>query len=444
MLARVTLVFLLLAAKLSWPQVEPGATGDAAIPDNDTRMMTPPPVSGLAYPDTIGSEIRTNYLSTSLAVNGGYVENVLPSETATPVNDATFSIISTLAISRSTPRQQETVTYSPSFIFYQPTSVLDTVNQGATVTFQDRLSPRLTLALQDSFFRTSDVFDQSYLFSGGGITGSTQTPTTTVIDPFAEELRNIANAVITYQFGRNAMVGGGGSYSILDFPGSTGTAGIANSNGSGASAFYNRRLSSMQYIGFAYQYSRTIADLVNKQSEMQTHSLLPFYTIYFTRTFSFSVSAGVQHVDVTLPPSLTYISWSPSAIVSVGWQIKRANLAANYIHTKSSGEGLIGAYTLNGFGASGGWKVARSWIVGLSANYSNTANVTPELDALAGGTTIAGQALVTHSLGDRFTAGFGYERLHQEYPSIKVISENPDSNQEYGRITYHFGKALGR
>ena len=58
------------------------------------------------------------------------------------------------------------------------------------------------------------------------------------------------------------MVGGGGSYSIVDFSGSTVTSGISNSNVSGASAFYNRRLSRRQYMGVTYQYSRGITELV--------------------------------------------------------------------------------------------------------------------------------------------------------------------------------------
>ncbi len=261
MFARITLVLVLLVTMPAWSQVEPGATGGAATPDNDAQMVTPPPVSGEAYPNITGSEIQANYLSTSLAVNGGYVENVFPNSTATPVNDATFSIIPTVAISRSTPRQQETLTYSPSFIFYKPTSVLDTVDQGAAVTFQDRLSPAVTFSLQDNFYRTSDVFDQSYLFSAGAITGSSQTPTTTVIHSIPEQLSNTANAVISYQFGRDSMVGGGGSYSLIDYPFPQTRRAFQIPTMIGASAFYNRRLSRRQYTGVTYQYSRRIAGL---------------------------------------------------------------------------------------------------------------------------------------------------------------------------------------
>ena len=162
---------------------------------------------------------------------------------------------------------------------------------------------------------------------------------------------------------------------------------------------------------------------MNQQSETQTHSLLPFYTFYFARAFSFSISAGIQHVDVTLPQSLTSSSWSPAAVVSVGWQSNRANLAANYTHTTTSGQGLFGAYNANDVGASGGWRVTRSWTVGLSAYYSNSRPMRHRsLAPYTGGTTIAGQASVTHSLGEHFTAVVGYQRLHQEYSSIPIIS----------------------
>ena len=448
MFQRIAFLLVLFAATAAWSQVEPGATGGGVdIPDNDELMMTPPPVSGAAYPVMTRSELQANYLSASLTVNGGYVDNVLPSQTATPVNDSTFSIYPTIAISRTSSRQQESFTYSPSFIFYQPTNVLDTVDQGATLAFQDRLTQRVILSVQDSFFRSSNVFDQSYLFSSGAVTGSSQTTASIVINPFTEALTNTTNGVISYQYSRNSMVGGGGSYSIVDVPVSINSAGIPNTNIGGASAFYNRRLSRQQYLGLSYQYSRTTSGLLNQQSETQTNLLFPFYTVYFARAFSFSISAGPERVNVALPQSLTYVSWLPNAVVSLGWQANRANIAANYTHTTSSGQGLFGAFVANDISLSGGWRVSRSWTLGLTTYYSNTATATPELttsviSTFVGGTTIAGQASLTHSIGEHFIATVGYERLHQQYPGIPIIAANPDSDQEYGRIVYQFRKPI--
>ena len=193
MSARVTIALLLLAAKLSWPQVEPSGTGGAANTDDDSQMMTPPPVSGEAYPTTVGSEERSNYLSTGIAVIGAYITNAVPGATANsvnPVNDGVFSIFPTFALSQSTPRQQTALSYSPSFVIYEPTTSRDTIDQGAALTYRYRLSQHVTLNVGDSFFRTSDVFDQSSTFSSGTITGSTQTSAPTVIAPFAESMSN--------------------------------------------------------------------------------------------------------------------------------------------------------------------------------------------------------------------------------------------------------------
>jgi hypothetical protein len=448
MFARVTVVLLLLAAKLSWPQVEPGGTGGAATTDNDTQMMTPPPVSGEAYPATAGSEERSNYLSAGLAVSGAYVNNVFSGSTGSPVNDGTFSILPTFMLSQSTPRQQTTLSYSPSFVIYEPTTALDTIDQGASITYRYRLSQQVSLSLGDTFYRTSNVFDQSYTFSSGEITGSTQTPTETVIAPFADQITNTVHGLVSYQFGRDGMVGAGGLFSTSNYPSSSNSSGLANSNGSGAAAFYNRRLSHSQYFGLEYQFGRTTTNGLNEQSTTATNSLLPFYTFYFSRSVSFSISVGIEHVSVLLvqsPISTISTSWSPEADVSMGWQSRRANLAASYARTVTSGWGLVGAYNSNAVGISAGYKLTQSWSAGLSTNYTIPKTVSAQIISYTGGgTTVSGQASLSRTFGERFGVGFGYERLHEDFSSITIISENPDSSQEYARITYQFRKALGR
>jgi hypothetical protein len=448
MSARITIVFLLLAAKLSWPQVEPSGTGGAANTGNDDQMMTPPPVSGQAYPATVGSEERSNYVSAGVTVSGAYINNVLPGSITTPVNDGTFSILPTFALAKSTPRQQTALSYSPSFVIYAPTTSLDTIDQGAALNYTYRLSQHVSLSLEDSFYRTSDVFDQSYTFSSGAITGSTQTPAVTVIAPFTEMMTNTVHGLVNYQFGRDGMVGAGGFFSTFDYPSPSNAAGLSNSNGGGASAFYNRRLSHSQYLGLEYQYGRTTATGLNEHSTTETNSLLPFYTLYFSPTVSFSISVGIEHANVLQvqsAASTTLTSWSPEVDVSVGWQVSRANLAASYARVVTSGGGLIGAYTSNVAGISAGYKLTRSWSVGLSTNYTDSNTVSGQIISNTGnGTIVSGQAALSRMFGERLGVGFGYERLHENFAGISIISRNPDSYQEYARITYQFRKPLGR
>jgi hypothetical protein len=462
---RAYLLFFLLLTVPAWSQVEPEAEG-GPIPVEDTQMMTPPPVSGMPYANTSASEESPNFLSARVSANAAYINNVVPTQTAppappaSPVNDDTFSLYPTFTFARSTLRRQGIVTYSPSFVFYQHTTALDTINHGASLTYQDRLSPHVTFNAEDFFYRTSNVFDQSSIFSGGGVNGSSQTSATTIIAPFAQQLTNLAHAFFSYQFARDGMIGGGGSDQVVDFPASassTGLAnsntGLANSNETGAWAFYNRRISRMQYMGFSYQWTRTAAQATSQQQatsqrrDTQTNSLLPFYSFYFTKTASVSISGGAQHVSVTSPdsPDLPASNlWSPEADLSVGYQGKRGNLAASYSHTITSGEGLLGAFNTNFANLAGGWNLSRTWIANLSLSYASTSNATPQLFTFAGGNTVSGQASITHSFRESLIVRAGYERLHQDYSNTAIISAIPDSSQVYGTITYQFSKPLGK
>ena len=241
------------------------------------------------------------------------------------------------------------------------------------------------------------------------------------------------------------MVGAGGSFSTFDYPNPSDSAGLSNSNASGATAFYDRRLSRSQYLGLGYQYGRTTSNGLEGQTTTDTNSLLPFYTLYFSRTASFSISAGIEHTSVQQAQSPVFKSWSPEAAISMGWQSSRANLAAYYSYTVTSGGGLVGAFTSNSAGVSAGYKLTRSWSVALSASYVNSNTVSPQIVSYGeGGNTASGQASLSRMFGERIGVGFGYERLHEDFSGIKVISENPDSYQEYARFTYQFRKALGR
>ncbi len=424
-------------------QVEPGATGGAAT-DSDTQMMTPPPASGEAYPTTFGSGARSNYLSLGLSANGGYVNNVFPGSTLPVSNDAMISIAPSITLSRSTGREHLDLGYVPSLLIYEPKSTLNTIDQSAVLTFGYRVSQKASLELDDNFYRISSVFDAPYNFSNGLITGSTQTPTATVIAPFATQLGNTAHGILSYQFGRDGMLGGGGSFSTTEFPNPANSSGLSNSNDIGASAFYNRRLSRSQYIGLEYEFGRVTTDYLKQQGTIDTHLLLPFYTLYLSKTISFSVSAGIEHTDLTLAQSQAIQSWSPSVIASMGWQNSRTNLAASYSHTITSGGGLFGAFNSNGGSAAFSWRLTSAWSANLSVTGLTTSDVSPQVIPNEGGTLISGQASLSRAIGEHFNTGFGYERLHEEYSGVAVISENPDSYQVYCRITYEFRKPLGR
>ena len=219
--AHCSLVFLAFVASIvTLPvlaQVEPSATGNPGGGLDESQMMTPPPASGMPYASTSGSDARSNYMEAAVTVSPAYIDNVLLGEGSTPVSDFTYSIVPSVSLRRSTARQQEQIEYSPNFTFYQRVTALDSMDQSATATYQYRFNPQVAFTLSDNFAKTSNVFNSPYVFSNA-VTGSALTSTPTVIAPYADQLINITNGEVSYQFARNAMIGGGGSFVVFDLP----------------------------------------------------------------------------------------------------------------------------------------------------------------------------------------------------------------------------------
>src|SRR5580658_1722368 len=407
MLSRICLGVALLSAVPAWTQVEPSATGP---PATETEMQTPPPVSSQAYPTETGSETRSNYLRAGLNVQVAYNDNVEPGATSRPVSDEIYTIGSTVALDQTTPRTHRTLTYSPGFTLYEPTSALNALNQNAIVLYQYSIGPHSKVILQDSFVQASNVFDQP----AGGVSGSTQSPTAAVIAPYAEEVSNLTSGESTLQFSRNGMIGAGGTYSIVNYPNPAQAAGLANSHSCGGSGFYNRRLSSTQYMGVNYQYTKMTSSAASGSSETQVNTIYSFYTLYLEHSLSLSVSGGPQHFDVTEGQLPASASWTPAVNASMGWQRNRTNLAASYSRTVNGAGGLFGAFQQSSENATARWQVLRTWAVGSTASYSIFKNVTP-LSSLSnqGGRSVSGNVSVQHPIGERFSAEIGYSRLHQ-------------------------------
>ena len=425
-------------------QVEPGAEG-GSDPEEGTKMMTPPPVNGMLYPSVATADERANYLASSLILDAGYLDNVLPGANAPLVSDSIFSVIPNISLNRTSAHQQMVAEYNPDFVFYEPTSELNTVDQSASAVYQGHPSPYVTISLQDCFSRTSNVFDVNYPFAEGGLTGSIQSPGAAAVAPFAEQLNNTANGGFAYQFGRNAMIGAGGTYSIFDFPNPADALGLGNSHGGGGSAFYDRRIAAMQYVGISYEYDRTLAGPSLAEVDGKVQTILPFYTLYLNRRFSASVSGGIQHATVEQPAQPASTSWQPSGVISMGWQGNKGTAAVSYLHAITSGRGLDAPYNSNSLNGMGTWNFAYKWKAKVDATYTTLSIVTPltGLPYQNGNTFGVGGSLI-YGFNDHFTIEGGYERLHQNFAGIAVIFKNPDSDREFVTFSYHFDKPLGR
>jgi hypothetical protein len=404
-------------------------------------MRIPPPISGDAYPTETGSETRTNYLRAGLTLNTAYDDNVLAGSNAKPIRDLTYSIGTAFSLDQSTPRLHETFRYSPGFTLYQHTSALNAADQDVLLSFHYSIGTHAVVSMTDSFQKMSNVFSQPY----EGVPSSAQTSTLVAVAPFANHLSNAASAQLSYQFSENDMIGGGGTSTIVNYRNSAEAFGLSNSNSRGGTAFYSLRLPGAQYIGADYQYSKMVADSANNESNTDLHTFSIFYTAYLEHSLSMSVSGGLQHFDVAQSVLKATSAWKPTATGSVGWQRRNTNWAASYSRTVTGDGGLLGAYQSNSAEASARWQLAHNWIVGSTAGYGIQKNLLVALLSVSpGGHTVLGSALVRHTIREYLSVELVYERLHQSYRGVAVISNAPDSNRESIVINYQFMRPIGR
>jgi hypothetical protein len=449
MLIRVYLGLLFLSAIPGRSQLNSVPFEMSSTSREDVRMLTPPPVSNQHYPTLVGSETRSNYIGAGVVFNTAYNDNVLAGGNNISVHDFTYSLWPTIELDQTSTRQHRKLTYSPGFTFYQRTSALNAIDQHALVDFEYRLSEHATITFNDDFEQSSNVFGQSLAVS---ISGSSLSLPPGVLAPFATHISNTANVGLSHQFGRNSMIGASGAGTVSHYPNPAQALGINNSNSRGGSAFYSQRLSSTQYIGLTYQYLSSTSNPVSAQSgpldraiDVQTHTILSFYTLYFSPTLSLSLSAGPQYVDSSQQGSPRFLSWASAVMMSMARQTARTNFAASYSRTVTGGSGLLGTFSSNSANGSLRLQVARTWTLVSAVIYGNDKNITPYFSSSnLGGHTITGTVSLSHSMNGHLDVVVGYDRLHQSYSGVAAISGNPDSNREFISISYLFTQALGR
>jgi len=437
---KIACFFLVIATTTPlWSQVEPAANGGGFDLD-DIHMMTPPPVSGDAYPVVVGAESRVNYFDGGLIFNGTYVDNLMLGPTTKAISDEIYYFVPSVSLDRRTPRQGETLHYSPGFALYQNTSQLNGVSQDASADYRFHISPYAVIEISDKFQQNYNLYNQSNPFAGGVVSGTPGPSNTFLIAPFANQLSNVGTAGINYQFSRNAMIGGSGSYSLLHYADNSQTVGVTNGNTTEALAFYSRRMARSEYLGVAYQFSKFITHPIATYTV--TDSTFGFYTHYFTRSFSLSVLGGPEHYAAWSPTVPKQEAWTPAAQGSLGWQTLRTTLGVSFTHIVSGAPGLGGAYHADMAGMVARLAFARTWSFGGNAEYSLLKSVNTAL--YPGGHTIAAEVDVQHRVMEGMTAAAGYQHLHETYGSIPAVSNFPDSNRVFVSLDYGFHRPIGR
>lgn len=469
MITRITLILALVAAVPAWsqdngtqtpatqtPAAQAAQAAQAQGTDEDANnqvvnsgMMTPPPVSGQAYAVATGDEVRNNYLRLGVSAVVGYDDNVAAGYSTIPEADTIYSIWPTASFDKNTLRLREQFNYSPGFTFYEPTNLHNESDQNASLNFEYHPSANSTISAQDLFVRSSTLFNQPFGAPGGDITGGAPAQAAGAIAPFADRVSNTASAQLNDQAGENEMLGLSAQYSTLNYPDASQVIGLYNSSSYGGSAFGSQRLSARQYLGGQVEHARIVSYLKGPDSVLQSDNLFGFYTIYLrnsqTHVVSISVTGGPEHYTAEQNPESPMRAWVPAVTVAAGWQEHLWTLAGNYSHNVTAGGGLPGAYREDRVHAFYRRELAPTWDINLSGIYALNTNVTPSFPlAEPGGHTYTISFSAEHSLTRNIKATIGYDRMQESYAGVGALSEFPNSNREYGSISYQFNRPVGR
>jgi hypothetical protein len=439
MLRRIFLIAL-FAALLSLFQT--GAQAQAPSSGQAGGMLKPPPVSGESYRVETNLEDRSNYISGGILGGVGYIDNLYPGSSMGNLAETAINLQPAIEFETKSARERMSARYSPTFIFYFPTSALNEADENATFSLQYRFNRRLSMDLGDRLMRSSTGFGQ---IGSGGISGSAQITTPQVITPFGTRFSNDASGGLSYQFSPHGMIGGSGNLGFLNYP-KTQVLGLYNSDSRGVSGFYSARISASQYLGANYQYEQVFAYPTGPQYETQTHTIYGFYTLYLSENFSLSVSGGPQRFIGEHAPDPTTSAWTPAVTASLGWQNRHTSLAANFSRIVSGGGGLLGAFYSRNAGATGMWQMSRLWNANLNARYSINKNATPSfgLNNLVGGHSLDASVALNRILTTRSSVGLSYDRIQNRYDGIPSIDKNPSSDRIMLSYTWQFERPIGR
>jgi hypothetical protein len=423
-------------------QVQPSAYGGASDLESE-HMMTPPPVSRQGYPTTTGSEERSNILAGGATASAGYTDNLMLLGDQ-KVSDELYTIIPTLSLDRRTPRHGESIVYGAGFRFYQNTTNLNAFTQNGSASFRYHFTPYAALVISDSVSQNSNLYSAT-TSNAGGISGAPPTQNVAIVEPYADQMTNSTSAGLEYQFSKNSMIGASGSYAFLQFNGHTNLPALSDQNTAGGNAFYSRRFGK-SYAGVTYQFSKYVTHPFGSYTVSNT--VFGFYTHYFSRTISVSFLGGPERYSAWSQTTQKTSAWTPAVQGSVGWQVAKANLAANFAHVVSGAGGLVGTFHADTGAVTGHLMFSRRWGAGAQVSYSRFRNLGGSAQIqqalYPGGDSISGGVDVQRSIREWLSLEAGYVHFHQSYGNLTTNRPNYDSNEAHVGISYQFSRPLGR
>ena len=417
-----------------------------------TEVLTPPtPVNNVQLPVTFSSDgERSNILSGSIQVGGGYNDNAL----VTPndhIGNLSTVIVPRIEIRQNRERWSLDFAYSPGITINQNLGEQNQFAHSLSFTTNYRLSPHVSLQLRDNFAKTNNLF--SGLFGSTAGPGPLQQSNSSVITPLADSTSNNTGLGLTYQFSASSLIGVSGNYYFVNYgsmANTPGAGGFIDSRSASAATFYAHRFSNRHWLGATYNFQQLMFDPGGRTT---IHRILAFYSLTLGSHITLSLWAGPQYstsfignVLVPLPSTGTLAlpsQWSPAGGAMFEWQGSHTSLHAGYSQQISDGGGLAEAVTMQQGDAEIRRRLAARWTARVGGAYARN-NPLHTLSATAPLQSFQANAGIEYRITDNLGANILYGRQQQRHEYALLPSATANQNRVWFSLSYVFARPLGR
>ncbi len=441
-------VVILSASLLAVAQTDsagPQTATDSQVPYSEV-LAPPMPVTGVRAPLRLSSETpRSNLLTGSMSLSTAYDDNMLGSAYHR-VGDVSYLFFPTLNVVQTRERWTLDFGYSPGFTVNQKLNERNQSAHDLHLLFAYRLSPHVSLQVRDSFNKSTSLFS-SMMPSSTEQPVPMQGPNTSLITPFAKTTGNNSGLDLTYQFGRDSLVGISGGYYFANYDnaGTSGQAyGFIDTRSWNGDAFYAHRFAGRHWIGVTYNGQRLLFD-PGYRTDVQRAFF--FYSLSFGTNMSLSLWAGPER-STSFVPAVALGSavspekgWNGAGGLLWNWQGTRTGLSLGYTRQTSDGGGLAQAVRMQGGNAEIRWRLRQRWTTSVGGLYARNNPLT--VSAVQAFKSWSGNVGLNYQTTDHLGLALRYSRDQQKYMG-PMPGPYVNRNSGWISISYSFTRPLGR
>lgn len=387
---------------------------------------------------------RSNYLSGGIALAGTFTDNALLSST-NGVSDVSYLVQPYLNFAQSGPRVDWNVGLGSVLTVHHQVNEDNNTAENLRLDLNYRLTQYINLRVSSNFSNTTGLFSALNPATSEGI-GVAERANSSLLIPFTQRTIGTSNlAELNYQFSPRSIVGVRGTYSILDYPGSSKNSQFGplyNTRTYSGEAFYNHQVSAKQWVGVTL---RTQKFEIQAFPGTKVDSCLLFYALNVTPSVTLSVFSGPERFDaprisdITNPlRSIRDRQWTPAEGATFTWQGVHTSVLAAFSRQTSDGGGLSSAVTAKT--ASVQLRRQLDSRRELSFGFAYASNDPLELRQSSRG-GFSGLFQFQQRLAKSFIARVGYTRNQQD--SLAGLG-TPAANLLWVSVSYDFSRPLGR